>query len=185
MPIKHGTYRWGPHNARLMVNTGRRGGAARAGHDLSIEVTSWSAQLEVEGSGASASLSADGGSLQVLEGHGGIQPLGEADKENIRQTLDDEILRQSRVEFQSTAVRVSPDGSELDVEGELELAGARHAIAFRLNVDHEGRLMGRAELKQTDWGIKPYSALFGALRVADEVEVTIDGELASATGRVS
>ena len=29
-------------------------------------------------------------------------------------------------------------------------------------------------VKQTDWGIKPYSALFGALKVADEVEVAID-----------
>jgi polyisoprenoid-binding protein YceI len=180
MPIEHGTYRLGPDNARLMVDTSRTGGAARAAHDLSIEVTSWSAQLEVEDSGASATLSADGASLRVLAGHGGIQALGEDDKDNIRQTIDDEILRHSRIEFRSTAVQVSADGNDLDVEGELELAGATHAISFRLTADPEGNLIGRAKVKQTEWGIKPYSALFGALKVADEVEVIIDAQLASA-----
>jgi hypothetical protein len=43
--------------------------------------------------------------------------------------------------------------------------------------------MARARVKQSEWGIKPYTALFGALKVADEVEVTIDGQLGSATGQ--
>jgi hypothetical protein len=34
-----------------------------------------------------------------------------------------------------------------------------------------------ARIKQSEWGIKPYSALFGALKVADDVEVTFDGQL--------
>ena len=36
---------------------------------------------------------------------------------------------------------------------------------------------GSARIKQTDWGIKPFSALFGTLKVADEVEVGIDAKL--------
>jgi len=30
---------------------------------------------------------------------------------------------------------------------------------------------------QSTWGIKPYSALFGALKVKDEVEVGLEGHL--------
>ena len=30
---------------------------------------------------------------------------------------------------------------------------------------------------QSVWGMKPYSALFGALKVADEVEVVLEGHL--------
>ena len=41
-------------------------------------------------------------------------------------------------------------------------------------VDADGMLRGTAVVKQSDWGMKPYSALFGALKVADEVEVAID-----------
>jgi hypothetical protein len=33
---------------------------------------------------------------------------------------------------------------------------------------------GSAHVRQTDWGIKPFSALFGTLRVADVVEVAVD-----------
>jgi hypothetical protein len=29
-------------------------------------------------------------------------------------------------------------------------------------------------VKQTDWKMKPYSTLFGALKVVDEVEVAVD-----------
>ena len=35
-------------------------------------------------------------------------------------------------------------------------------------------------IKQTDWKIKPYSALFGTLKVADEVEVAVDARVPAA-----
>ena len=40
-----------------------------------------------------------------------------------------------------------------------------------------GRLTGTAALTQSDWGIKPYSALFGTLKVQDEITVEVDAEL--------
>jgi hypothetical protein len=42
-----GNYRLGPDNGRVVLKTGRQGIAARAGHDLTIEITRWSAQVEV------------------------------------------------------------------------------------------------------------------------------------------
>jgi hypothetical protein len=50
-------------------------------------------------------------------------------------------------------------------------------VAFHLDAGAEGRITGRAVLRQTDWGIKPYSALFGTLKVTDEVEVAVDARL--------
>jgi hypothetical protein len=158
----------GPDNGRLTVRTGRAGAAAKAGHDLLIEVTRWSATL---GDGAIA-LEADPRSLRVLEGTGGISALDEGDKAGIAQTIEEEILAGAPIVFRST--RVERAGSRLDVEGELELAGARRPIAFALDVADDGRVRGRVQLKQSDWGIKPFSALFGTLKVADVVEVAID-----------
>ena len=40
-----------------------------------------------------------------------------------------------------------------------------------MTLGDDGTLSASATLKQTDWGMKPYSALFGALKVADEVEI--------------
>lgn len=180
MPIGHGTYNLGPDNARLVVNTTRTGTAARAGHDLAIEVTSWSARVEFGAKGVSAMLSADGGSLRVIEGHGGMKGLDDDDRANIRQTIDDEVLKSTPIEFRSSDVELSAEGDRLVVHGELEMSGVRHPLSFELSVAAPGRLAGSATIRQTDWGIKPYSALFGALKVADEVEVTIDGALESA-----
>ena len=47
MPIPVGTYRFGPDNATLAVNTGRIGKVAQAGHDLLIHVTAWEGTLTV------------------------------------------------------------------------------------------------------------------------------------------
>ena len=158
---------FGPENATLTVMTKRTGAAAKAGHDLLFEVTSWSATLDQDADPA-LTLTADSGSLRVLEGSGGIQALGDDDKAGIEKTIEEEVLMGTPIEFRSTAV----EGRGL--EGELELAGQRHPISFELAGDEDGRLTGSATFKQSDWGMKPYSALFGTLKVVDEVEVAFE-----------
>jgi polyisoprenoid-binding protein YceI len=178
MAIEPGTYALSPENAKLMVRTARRGGAAKAGHDLLIEVTSWSATIEAdpEPSGTRMTLSADSGSLKVVEGTGGIKPLTESDKNSIRKTIDDEVLKRCAIEFRSTSVQEAADG-RLEVNGELQLSGRGAPISFVLHADGDGRLRATATVAHSTWGMKPYSALFGALKVADEVQVQLDGGL--------
>jgi hypothetical protein len=38
----------------------------------------------------------------------------------------------------------------------------------------DGRVVGGATVVQSQWGIRPYSAFFGALRLSDEVKVDVD-----------
>jgi Fe-Mn family superoxide dismutase len=177
VPIPAGTFRLGPRNGTLWVRTGRAGAAAKAGHDLLLQVTVWEAVLEV-GETIELALDVDGGSLRVREGTGGMQELLAEDNASIEQTIDDEILKGQAIAFRSTAVEAGADG-RLDVQGDLTLTDATHPIAFDLRVDGNGRLAGAAVVKQSDWGITPYSALFGALQVADEVRVEIDAGLPS------
>jgi polyisoprenoid-binding protein YceI len=175
--LQAGTYRLGPDDGTLSVRTGRTGAAAKAGHDLVIEVTAWEGTLRVgdDPADTSVELEADATSLHVREGSGGMQSLGDDDKANIRTTIDDDVLKGHAIAFRSTAV-TGADG-QLTVEGELTLAGTTRPLAFDLVVGDEGRLSGAAVVKQTDWGMKPYSTLFGALKVADEVRVEIDAAL--------
>jgi hypothetical protein len=58
----------------------------------------------------------------------------------------------------------------------LDLLGVRAPLSFALSLDGD-HLTGTAQVKQTGWRIKPYSALFGTLKVADVVEVSIDATL--------
>src|SRR4051794_22848443 len=168
-----GTHMVGPENGRLTVHTRKGGAASKAGHDLVIEVTSWQGTLHL-GDETRVTLTADARSMRVREGSGGMTSLGDDDKSNIEQTIDDEVLKGTAIQFRSTAVR--SEGDRLAVSGELELARRRVPISFELSVDGS-RLSGSATVKQTDFGMKPYSALFGTLKVLDEVQVAVDANL--------
>lgn len=175
MGIPAGTHTFGPENGTLWVKTERTGAAAAAGHDLLIQVTAWQGTLEVgtDPGQMSIVLEADATSLRVRDGFGGMQPLGDVDKESIRETIADEILKGTGIEFRSTSVE-PVDGGRLSVHGDLTLVGAVRPIAFDLVVDEDGGIGGTVVVKQSDWGIEPYSTLFGALKVVDEVEVTFN-----------
>jgi hypothetical protein len=179
MPLSSGRHELGPDGATLRVKTGKTGAAAKAGHNLVFEVSAWNGTLELGPDLAETRIafSADGGSLRVLEGSGGIQALGEDDKDAIKQTIDDDVLKGSEISFRSS--QVSHEGGGLQVEGELTLSGATRPIAFDLTFGADGRLTGSATIKQTDFGMKPYSTLFGTLKVADEVEIVFDASLPS------
>jgi YceI-like domain len=160
----------GPGDGSLTVRTGKAGAAARAGHDLLIEVTSWEATIDA----TALELTADSRSLRVLEGTGGLQALGDDDKDGIRQSIDEEVLRGGTIAYRSTSV--ARDGDALHVEGELDLLGERRPLALDL-VHAGGRLTGGVAFRQSGWGMKPFSTLFGTLKVADEVRVAIDVQL--------
>jgi polyisoprenoid-binding protein YceI len=180
MSIEPGTYALGPDNATLSVRTGRRGAIAKVGHDLLIEVGAWGATVAIAADPQQTvlELTADSSSLRVKQGMGGVQSLGEDERSGIDQTINDEVLKGTEIVFRSRSAQPDGDG-RLSVEGDLELAGAINPISFTLNLDDDGHVTGSAVIKQTDWGMKPYSALFGTLKVADEVEVLVDGQLSA------
>jgi YceI-like domain len=182
MPIMPGTYELGPRNASLRIKTKRGGAAAKAGHDLLIEVNSWQGTLKVgdEPGRSDLVLSADSGSMEVIEGTGGIMPLTDEDKAEIKRTLEDEVLHPGPVEFESTQVTPSDDG-RIEVTGELSMNGNVHPLDFELEPGPDGAVSARATVKQSDWGIEPYSGLFGTLKVRDEVDVV--GEASLSSGR--
>jgi polyisoprenoid-binding protein YceI len=176
MALRPGTYTLGPEHGTLSARTGRTGAAAKAGHDLLFDVTAWQATLVIGEDPAQSTvmLDADATSLRVREGTGGMQALGDDDKANIAQTIDEEVLKRQAIEFRSTSVDAAPDGAGLSVQGELTLAGTTRPITFDVAVSDGGALSGSTVVKQTDWGIALYSTLFGALKVADDVEVAFD-----------
>jgi len=178
MSIESGTYALGPKDGTLSVRTGRRGAIAKVGHDLLIEVDVWGATVEIGAAPEETvlELTADSSSLHVVQGTGGLQSLGDDERAGIDQTINEEVLKGTAIAFRSIAVQSHGDG-QLRVQGDLELAGGINPVAFDLNISEDGRVAGNAVVKQTAWGMKPYTALFGTLKVADEVEVFVDGKL--------
>jgi hypothetical protein len=148
--------------------------AQKAGHDLIIEVSQWQATAEVGDDGVPTAISftADPRSLQVLEGHHGVKPLSDSDRAEIRSIIDDKVLRGQPIEFSSNSVEES--SGRLVVHGELTMAGTTKPAMFELRLAQDGRINGTLPVTQSEWGIKPYRAFMGALKVRDGVEVVLD-----------
>jgi polyisoprenoid-binding protein YceI len=182
MATEPGTYTLEPPNARLTIRTARRGAAQKAGHDLLIEVQTWGATVQVDADPAKSimELNADSRSFKVLEGTGGVKPLGDKDKHSIVQTVNDDILKGTPITFRSTAVRPDGDG-RFHVTGDLEVRNGISLVAFDLQIGDDRRVSGSATVTQSDHGIKPYTALFGALKLADDVQVAVEGTLQPAS----
>ena len=175
-----GSFRLGPDSGRVVIKTGRAGLAARAGHDLTIEVTRWSATVTVPSDGVAAAEVAaelDLGSLAVLEGTGGAKPLSDKDRRDILNTAG-KILGGGTARFTST--RIIPAASGGAIEGTLTLNGTTRPARLQLVSRGPGQYRGTATVWQTDHGITPYTGFFGALKLKDEVTVEVEADLTRA-----
>lgn len=177
MTITTGTHRVGPEDGSLVVKTYREGVAAKAGHDLVIEVTRWEGTIDT--AAGTLELSADPRSLEVREGLRGVKPLTDRDRGEIRKNIDGKVLGGQPIAFRSSGLRMPEGPGPLTVEGELTMAGSARPMTLQLEVSGDGRVAGTIALTQSDWGIKPYRGLMGALKVRDEVEIVFDARLPS------
>ena len=174
MPIAAGSHRLGPDNASLVVKTYREGVASKVGHDLVIEVTDWTATLAVGGE-SSLELRADPRSLRVREGLHGLKPLSGKDRDEILRNIEQKVLGTGEITFRSR--HVAADGDRLTIDGDLTLAGATRPVGAEAVVSADGTAATTIPLDQSEWGIKPYRGLMGALKVRDEVEIVFEARL--------
>jgi polyisoprenoid-binding protein YceI len=182
--ITDGTYRLTSESGELLVKTGRTGMGRRAGHDLVIEVTRWQGEVTVASArpeDAMVSVEADVDSLAVREGLGGVKPLTDKDRADIQNTVRDILDSKAHPKIRFTSTRVTRSAESVTVEGNLTIRGGTEPVTIRGEIA-EDRVRGSATVAQTRWGIKPYSAFLGALKLADEVGVEFDLELAPASG---
>ena len=168
----------------MLVKTGRVGLAARVGHDLTIEITQWSARVTVPGAGrgdvAAATVTAelDLGSLAVRAGTGGAKALTDRDRGDILNTARRILGAAAKGTFTSSGVTLQAQDAGT-IEGTLALRGTSQPIRLQVTSPAPGRYRGSAQVRQTDFGIPPHSGFFGALKLRDEVTVEFEVDLAA------
>jgi len=174
MDLADGTYALGSESGQLLIRTSRMGLGARAGHDLTIEVTRWHAEVTVDSAAvarSSLSVEADADSFEVRTGTGGLKPLTDGDRTEIKQTIREKILHTRQhpsITFRSTQVAGTADAFSID--GDLTIIGTTRPITAHGRLTGDGA-QGSAEVVQSRWGIRPYTAFFGALKLSDEVTI--------------
>jgi polyisoprenoid-binding protein YceI len=169
-------------HGELLIHTGVAGRAAQLGHRLTIAMRSWQASAQLDsGEPVSAELTVDVGSLEVVRGEGGLTPLSGPEKVLVRsnalRSLD--ARRFPRITFVAKTIEKTDDGYRLT--GALTLHGKTLAQTVDVRTDDlDGSwwLSSEATVRQSEFGIKPYSQLLGALKVADDVTVSFTAECA-------
>ena len=178
--ITSGKYELGPDHASLRLHTYREGMAKKVGHDLILEVGSWYAVAEVDADDMTRSTmtaSADPRSITVLEGTGGVKPVSDGDRAAIKKNMDKVLQTGKHPEITFRSTRVESQGPDrFAVHGDLTLAGTTRPAVLDVTLQPGGAQV-TTSLVQSNWGIKPYSGLMGALKVRDEVELRVESTL--------
>ncbi|MDB4968140.1 MAG: hypothetical protein JWN44_3829 [Myxococcales bacterium] len=150
--------------AEVLVYSYREGLLAAVGHDLCLRVTRFAVDV---GEDDRIAVELDASSLRAT----GAISQGDARKVEGNATHD--VLAARRyptISFRST--RVVREGDRARVEGELQLHGVTRPVAFEAFADGAA-WRADVRLDQRDFGIKPYTAMLGALRVRPDVLVRV------------
>jgi polyisoprenoid-binding protein YceI len=176
------TYTIVPSESSFWVLAGKTGLFSALAHDHEIGVKSFSGRVVVPAAGAGAGsleMEVDAPSLEVLD-----KKPSEEDKKKIFNSMHTEVLESAKfqkITFKSVSVsdvkQTGNDAYSFVVNGDLSLHGVTKRIAVPAAATvtpQQLRATGKYTLKQTDYGIRPYSAAGGTIKVKDEVVVNFD-----------
>ncbi len=176
MALPTGRYRLGTESGRIVLRTFRDGLASTAGHDLVIELPRWSGELVVDDDKSPESLEVriNIDALVVREGSGGLKPLTDRDRREIATTARRQLSTDQHPEAVYTATAFEMSGDNGVIEGNLTIRGVTRPLRLQVSQPEPGTYRGTGTLVQSAYGIKPYTAFFGALKVRDAVDIEVN-----------
>ena len=179
----NGIYCLTPSSGNLFIYTFKEGMFSTMSHDLLINVTDFKISLDVpdgDMTSSSFNLEVNSNSLKVIcamkKGKRHFGALKNKDKAEIKELMEKDVLHTSiysTINFCSTAIQ-QKEGHYL-IKGDLSLHGIKRSIVFKANSSDNGKnFKGAVLLAQTHYGIKPFKALMGALKIQNKIKICFD-----------
>jgi len=166
--------RYDAYNSECLVFTFKEGLLSRLAHDLKLQVERFS--IEVDGDRRVVA-TFDPSSIVVKSamssGREDPSALSEGDKKKIYDSMIKDVLhvkKHPEIRFQSTEITARGEGYLL--VGRLGLHGESRSIRAEVKPQSD-RWVTEVVLHQPDFGIKPYTAALGALKVKPNVRVRV------------
>jgi polyisoprenoid-binding protein YceI len=167
--------RYDAYNSECLLFCFKDGLLARMAHDLKLQVERFS--IEVDDATRQIKATFDPSSIQVvcaqIDGRDDPSTLSKGDKKKIYDNVTKDVLRTRKhpeIRFDST--RVVERGEGFVVEGTLQMYGKSRSIQTSVRPNGD-RWVAELTLHQPDFGIKPYSAALGALKVKPDIMVRV------------
>lgn len=168
-----------PAESSFWVFVGKAGLFSALAHDHEIGVKSFRGRITISERGigeASLEMEIDARSLVVLD-----RKIGEADRAKIARSMHEDVLESAKYPqmlFKSVSVSDLTTGAggefRFRLTGDLTLHGVTKRVTIPVSAfltPGQLRAVGKYTLKQSDFGIKPYSTAGGTIKVKDEVVV--------------
>ncbi|MGH3824186.1 MAG: YceI family protein [Pseudonocardiaceae bacterium] len=133
------------------------------GHDVTLRVTSLSLDVG-DDDGITADF--DPGSLKVVDN------ISDSNRRDIERNAEKTLEPRKYPKIQFRSVSVQRDGDRARITGDLTLHGVTNEISLDARSDGQ-RWHTKVVLDQRKYGIKPFSAMLGALKIKPAVEVNI------------
>jgi len=165
---------------RFTVQVSASGLLAALGHNPTIFIRDFDGAIEFDPDAVETS------ALEMTVPSRSLEPaenIPRKDRQEIEQGMRNDVLEVARhpeIQFQSTAISTTKTGDHayrLQITGSLSLHGVTKSHGFEAQArlrDGEIRLTGSFTLRQSDYKIKPVTALAGALKVKDELQLSFE-----------
>jgi YceI-like domain len=162
--------RYGPPSAEVLVLVRREGLLSAVGHDVALRVARF--EIEVDGDPPTAAVRArfDPSSLEVvsaIRGDREVPGLSAADRQQIERNVHEVLRPDLHPEITFSAV-AGPDAAT----GEVTVHGVTRRLAVPWRTEGSRRV-AEVPLDQRDFGIPPFRALMGTLKVKPLVLVRV------------
>ena len=162
------------NQAECLIYTFKDGLLSKVAHDLKIKVGKVSVDMQPSAIRAEF----DTRSLRVLtpmkDGQENPSALNDSDKTKIAEQIVTDVLHSEQhptAVFVSRSVQPRADGG-YDIEGDLTLHGVTKPIKAKTQ-SQGGRQVASIELHQPDFGITPFKAMMGTLKIKPDVTVVL------------
>jgi len=167
--------RYNAYNSECLLFSFKDGLLARLAHDLKLQVERFS--IEVDDTTHQIKATFDPSSIQVMcaqiDGRDDRSTLSKGDKKKIYDNVTKDVLRvRKHPEIRFDSTNVVSRGEGFAVEGTLQMYGKSRSIQTSVRADGD-RWVTEVRIHQPDFGIKPFTAALGALKVKPDVIVRV------------
>jgi polyisoprenoid-binding protein YceI len=168
-------------SAQCWVFTYKEGLFATLAHDLKLKVGKFNLLIDYEPTNATFQFifQADTSTIEVCcaqtQGQDQPQLLKTSDKVKIERTIREEVLaceKYPKVSFRSQTLCSIATNTTFPIEGSLVICGRQRPLKTSAQLE-KGQWCVDLKLHQPDFGIQPYRAMMGALRIRSDIRIML------------
>jgi len=162
---------WTQNDSTAEIFTYKAGLLSRVAHDLLLKCTAF--ELTLEGDKVHGHF--DASSLVVIGAmkNGVVNPstLSDKDKRDVLDNVRKHVFKRhdpKKIHFECDDLEIEDD--HIEGEGTLTIPPRSHDIDFEVQISG-GKAVCEVTLHQPDWGITPFTALMGTLKIKPDIRV--------------